>query len=246
MAGKGNFGKSKLTPDQWLEIERRYRSGGQSIGGIASEFKVSKTAIIKKAKAMGWERDRVEARNTVRAVVGQLVTGGLVITDEDIISAAAVQAHVTREHREGTSRLRSLVTDLTDELSIYLALIRDLRQTPPAILDDGRIDQEDDRYKKAKLMLAVMGNPIDGAKALAQALRHLIIADRLIHGIDTVPGGSADPDEAAIVLAKLRSWDKSVAEEMAKRPYLLAKPAPPPAGSNGHAKPNGHANGHAH
>jgi hypothetical protein len=163
-------------------------------------------------------------RRPVRRIAQEPIAGKTLITDMDIVAAATVQADVTREHRAATRRLRELVTDLADELSIFVALIRDLRQNPPAVTEGGDIDISDDRLRKAKLMLSIMGNPIDGAKNLAQAVHRLVVTDRLVYGIEILAGATNDPDQAA--LAKIKEWDKHIAAEMAKRPYLLAKPTP--------------------
>src|SRR6266404_3980451 len=181
------------------------------------------------ATRRGWKRERKETKPAARRIVQESLAANILITDLDIQAAAAVQADVTREHRAATRRLRELVTDLADELSIYLALIRDLRQNPPTLTEDGDIDIKDDRMRMAKLMLTIMGNPVDGAKSLAQTIHRLVITDCLIYGIDGSGRATKNPDQAA--LAKLREWDKHMAEEMARRPYLLGKPTPP-AGSS--------------
>lgn len=90
---------------------------------------------------------------------------------------------------------------------------------------------------------------LEGSKIAAQltnALRRLVLTDRLIFGI-AVGKGDGDPNQQAERLAMAIAWDEHVSTEAAKRPYLLGKPKPP-AGTNGHTlngKANGHANGHA-
>ncbi len=67
----------RLPRDTWEEI-RALRESGESFGALAREYGVSKTAVLKKAKAEGWA-DGGDASSLVRtraiAMVAGMVSG---------------------------------------------------------------------------------------------------------------------------------------------------------------------------
>ena len=126
------------------------------------------------------------------------------------------------------------------ELAHYVALMRASRA-------DALTHAVDDRGAfEPPMPLLIL---LEGAKISAQltnAIRRLVLTDRLIFGI-AQGKHDGNPDQQAERLAMAIAWDEHVQQEAAKRPYLLGKPKPP-AGTNGHTlngKGNGHANGHA-
>jgi hypothetical protein len=123
-----------------------------------------------------------------------------------------------------------------EELSHYVALMRANRADAITHTVD-----EQGKYEPPMPLLILL----EGAKIAAQltnAIRRLVMTDRLIFGIAADPA-AGNPDQQAERLAMAIAWDEHVATEAAKRPYLLGKPKPP-AGTNGHTL-NGHSNGHA-
>lgn len=102
-------------PD-WEVIERAYRAGALSIRTIVDRNGVSDTAIRKKAKALGWERDlskqvRKEVRNKlVRGEVREDQCANLERDAEIIEEAAEEGARVVRSHRRDIRTAANLET----------------------------------------------------------------------------------------------------------------------------------------
>ena len=107
----------------WERVENEYRAGLLSVREIAANEGVSHTAINKKAKAEGWERDlsakikaKAEALVSKREVSAE-VSAERVATDRAIIEAnAEVIANVRLAHRKDIGRSRSLAMELLAEL----------------------------------------------------------------------------------------------------------------------------------
>ena len=112
----------KRTTD-WERIEADYRAGLLSVREIAATQGVSHTAINKRAKAEGWDRDlsakikaKAEALVSKREVSAQVSTDRAE-TDRAIIEAnAEVIANVRLAHRKDIGRARTLAMSLLAEL----------------------------------------------------------------------------------------------------------------------------------
>lgn len=107
----------------WEALEVDYRAGITSIRELARQYDVSDTAIRKKAKADGWERDLTEKvhervrSKLVRAEVRALNTREPVRTDAEIIEAAAETAvQVVQIHRRDVRNGRLICAALFAEL----------------------------------------------------------------------------------------------------------------------------------
>lgn len=110
---------SKRKAYDWEAIEREYRAGQLSIKEVARRYGCSDTAIRKKAKKLGWERDLASAiRDKVRnKLVREEVRGGNVSEPELIEQAAERGAQVVLTHRKDINRLRDLEAAFLEELS---------------------------------------------------------------------------------------------------------------------------------
>lgn len=121
-------------PD-WEAIEREYRGGQLSLREIGRLYNVSDTAIRKKAKAEGWERDLTEkVRQSVRAKLvrdvgsqdGSQPGSQGQRADNPESDRAAVEAfalrgvEVVRSHRKSLSQLNALADILADRLAQHL------------------------------------------------------------------------------------------------------------------------------
>ena len=112
----------KRTTD-WERIAADYRAGLLSVREIAATQGVSHTAINKRAKAEGWDRDlsakikaKAEALVSKREVSAQVSTDRAE-TDRAIIEAnAEVIANVRLAHRKDIGRARTLAMSLLAEL----------------------------------------------------------------------------------------------------------------------------------
>lgn len=123
----------------WEAIERAYRAGALSIRTIADRDGVSDTAILKKAKALGWERDlseqvRKEVRN--KLVRGEVRDDQCANPERDaeiIDETAAEGAQVVCSHRRDIRKATNLANLLMDDL---LQTIQKREEIEDAIIED--------------------------------------------------------------------------------------------------------------
>lgn len=122
------------TPD-WEAIESAYRAGLLSVREIGSQQGVTHTAINKRAKKEGWERDlkakikaKAEALVSKREVSKQVSTEKMVSERQLIEANAEVIATVRMEHRGDIRRARNIANSLFDELEAECADVAALQQ----------------------------------------------------------------------------------------------------------------------
>lgn len=190
-------------PD-WEAIERAYRAGALSIRAIAERQGVSDTAIRKRAKAGGWERDLSEQ---VRKEVRNKLVRGEVRDDQpanpendaEIIEEAAQEgATVVRSHRRDIRKATNLADLLMDDL---LLTIRKREEIEDAIEDETR---EDKNGMRRASMLAAVALP-SNAKTLFQlssAMKNLQILERQAFGLDD-KDTPTDSDELSKLMDEL-------------------------------------------
>lgn len=190
-------------PD-WEVIERAYRAGALSIRTIADRNGVSDTAIRKKAKALGWERDlsdqvRKEVRNKlVRGEVRNDQGANRELDAEIIEEAAEEGAQVVRSHRRDIRKATNLANLLMNDL---LMTIQRREEIEDAIEDE---TAEDSNGMRRASMLAAVGLP-SNAKTLFQlssAMKNLQVLDRTAFGLDDKEQ-SKDADELSQLMDEL-------------------------------------------
>ncbi|HEF4749739.1 TPA: hypothetical protein SAO13_003744 [Burkholderia multivorans] len=208
---------NKAAPD-WERIEADYRAGVLSVREIAAAQGISHTAINKRAKAEGWERDlskRIQAKADAlvsRREVSSAVSTETSIPDRVIVEAnAEVIARIRLAHRGDIARSRKVAMSLLDELEQQTGNL-DLFEQLGELLrspDDKGIDKLNDLYQK------VISTPtrIDGMKKLAETLKTLIGLEREAYNIGPDGGsggsngaplaGATDAIEAAKIYAQL-------------------------------------------
>jgi hypothetical protein len=172
-------------PD-WEAIERAFRAGALSIRTIADRHGVSDTAIRKRAKAGGWERDlseqvRKEVRN--KLVRGEVRADQCANHEQDaeIIEEAAEEgATVVRSHRRDIRKATNLANLLMDDLLTTISKREEIEDS---------IDAEtanDTNGMRRATMLAAVGLP-SNAKTLFQlssAMKNLQVLERTAYGLD--------------------------------------------------------------
>ncbi|AFC85906.1 hypothetical protein [Frateuria aurantia] len=180
--------KSTKPATDWERIEADYRAGVLSIREIAGNHGITDTAIRKRAKAHGWERDlaekiRAKAESKVRSaeVRTQVRTEGA-ISDRELIEAnAEVIANVRMAHRQDIGRARSLAMSLLAELESqthHLDMVDQLR--------DLVVNSEDGIDAKLLTMFqAVTSLPgrTKTMKELADSLQKLVTLERDAYGL---------------------------------------------------------------
>lgn len=166
----------------WEGIERDYRPGLLSIREVAKLHNVSDTAIRKRAKAEGWERDltaRVAEKvrtELVRAEVRKEHSANPQTEQEIVDSAAAQVVQVVRSHRGNIKRMNDIALSLLEELDeqtinreLYAELGEMLRSE-----DDKGQDKRNDLYQK----IIAGSSRVDSMKKLSETLKNLIGLER--------------------------------------------------------------------
>lgn len=177
--------QDKTAPD-WERIEADYRAGLLSIREIAAACGVSHTAIQKRAKAQGWERDlqaKIKAKAdalVAKAEVAKSVATETLATERVLVEAnAQVIADVRVSHRRDIARNRALVMKLMEELEIQTDNLGLLEQLEAAL---AREDGPEGLLKAFQRVTSTSGR-IDSAKKLAEAMKVLVTMEREAYGI---------------------------------------------------------------
>ncbi|WP_145532058.1 hypothetical protein [Yersinia kristensenii] len=183
-------------PD-WEKIEAEYRAGLFSVREIATRQSISHTAINKRAKAEGWERDlnaKIKAKADAivsKREVSKQVSTEKVISERQLIEAnAEVIANVRMEHRGDIRRAREITNALFDELGAECADIEALRKLGELMLqpDENRRDRLNEVYQS----IIALPERVKSVKALSDALKNLISLERQAYNLDEA---AKDPDD---------------------------------------------------
>lgn len=188
--------EEKATTD-WERIEFDYRAGVLSIREIAEARGCSHTAINKRAKKEGWERDlqakiRAKADALVsKREVSKIVSTEKAETERGLVDAnAQVIADIRMNHRRDIRRSRELCLSLLDEVEQQTTK-HDLFEELGELLrnpDDKGQDKRNDLYQR----VISSGSRISSMKQLADTLRVLVSLEREAYGI---MDGGARTDE---------------------------------------------------
>ena len=180
------------SPD-WEAIELAYRAGLLSIREIASQHGITHTAINKRAKKEGWERDlkakikaKADALVSKREVSRQVSTERMVSERQLIEANAEVIATVRMEHRGDISRARNIANSLFDELESKCTDVAALQQ-----LGDLMFEPDDKGYDKlSEIYHKVISMPgrVKSMKDLSDTLKTLIGLERQAYDIDGPAG----------------------------------------------------------
>lgn len=178
----------KTTPD-WERIEQLYRAGVLSVREIGGACGVSHTAINKRAKSAGWERNlkaKIQAKADAlvsRAEVSTEVSKETLATERGIVEAnAQVIANIRISHRTDIGRYRKLANSLLEELE-GLTDNRDLFDQLGDLLrseDDNGQDKLNDLYQK----VISLPSRTKTLKDLGDTLKVLIALERQAYSID--------------------------------------------------------------
>lgn len=188
-------------PD-WERIEQLYRAGVLSVREIAASCGVSHTAIQKKAKALGWERDlrakiTAKAESLVaKAEVATQVATDAVETERGIVDAnAKVIADIRIAHRTDIGRSRRLANKLLEELEA----ITDENGTLRELIDQLRDDEGPASLLEAAQKMASLPGRSKIIKELSDTLKNLILLERQAYSLDTLPDGGDGADASLII-----------------------------------------------
>lgn len=179
---------TRATAD-WEGIERLYRAGLLSIREIGKIHDVSDTAIRKRAKEQGWQRDltakvQQKAReDLVRSAVRTAHAREDVRTERSIIEEAALTVvTVVREHRSSIATGRNIVAVLAQQL-LDAAGQRDELET---IIDE--VTAEDATSERRNKLAKAVSLPVHAATAreLSMALKNLVGLERQAFNVPDV------------------------------------------------------------
>lgn len=182
----------------WELIERDYRAGMLSIREIAKAHDISDTAIRKKAKAEGWERDlteKIQEKVRTELVRGPVRTANPQTEKEIVETAAATVVQVVRSHRKRITAQTELVDLLTHQLIGVAGKREDFEE---AIEEETAADKTGER--RAKLMKAIsLPTHASTAVNLANALKTLVGLERQAFNIQDEPERKNDSPLASLL-----------------------------------------------
>lgn len=177
----------------WEAIDREYAAGMLSVREIARRYSCSETAIRKRAKAEGWERDlTAKVQKEVRR---KLVREGVrtEASEKEIVEQASeTGVTIVRLHRKSVQKSQAIVENLLEQLSQF-AEVRD--EIEEDILEDTRgSDGKVDYPRRARMMKAVSLPSHSGVlRDLSLAQKNLIALERQAYNLN---GHSPDGDES--------------------------------------------------
>jgi hypothetical protein len=176
----------------WEAIEREYRAGQLSVTQIGRLYGCSHTAILKRAKKLGWSRNLAE--RVRQEVSARLVSDEVSATSirETVEAAAERVVHLVREHRRDIREGREAVNALFAELRESTRGRNDIEQAIEEAEGDGR---------RRAGMLRSTGLPARAgvAASLAIALKNLITCERNAFGLATgISDGGSDEGSAGL------------------------------------------------
>lgn len=180
----------------WERIEQLFRAGLLSVREIASACGVSHTAINKRAKAEGWERDlkakikaKADSLVSKREVSSKVSTEALA-TERGIVEAnAEVIADIRMAHRTDIGRSRRLANKLLDELEGLTDEQGTMKELIAQLKDSGDGEGPDmsDVLALASKM-ASLPSRTKTMKELAETLKTLILLERQAYDLDAKEG----------------------------------------------------------
>lgn len=197
-AAKAENGEPNKQPRKladWERIELDYRAGLLSVREVGAKHGISHTAISKRAKAEGWERDlnaKVKAKAdalVAKREVSKTVTTEKLATERQLIEATAqVIADVRMTQRGDIKRFRDIAMNMLAELEHETNNVDLFEQLGDMLRsdDDKGQDKRNDLYQK---VISSAGR-IDSLKKLADTLKTLVTLEREAYGLAT---GGADP-----------------------------------------------------
>lgn len=196
-------------PD-WERIEQLFRAGLLSVREIAAACGVSHTAINKRSKAEGWDRDlnakiKAKADSLVsKREVSTKVSTETLATERGIVEAnAEVIADIRMAHRTDIGRSRRLANKLLDELE---SLTDEQGTIKELIAQFKEGDHEDGDAMADVLALAqkmgALPSRTKTMKELAETLKTLVLLERQAYDLDNKSGGN-DADELSKMMDDL-------------------------------------------
>lgn len=185
----------------WEAIEVHYRAGLRSLKDIGKEFDVSDAAIIKRAKRDDWPRDlkaKIKAKADAKVSAAQVskeVSEKTRLTEAIVVEANAMaSARIQLTQRADVGRSRLLVMRLLAELEHHTE-DGDVFQQLQELVSGESEDEPTDRSRKlheAYQRAMSLSSRTKTMKDLADALKTLVMLERLVYGIDGIEPDAVD------------------------------------------------------
>lgn len=181
----------------WERVEQLFRAGLLSVREIAATCGVSHTAINKRARNAGWERDlkaKIQAKADAlvsKAEVSSKVSTEALATERGIVEAnAQVIADIRITHRTDIGRSRRLAIKLLDELES----VTDNRQLFEELGELMRSEDDKGQDRRNDLYMKVIELPTrtKTMKDLGETLKNLVALERQAYSINDE---AAPPDD---------------------------------------------------
>ena len=189
-------------PTDWERIESDFRAGLLSVREIAATHGISHTAINKRARGEGWDRDlsakikaKADALVSKREVSAEVSTQRAE-TDRAIIEAnAEVIANIRLTHRKDIGRARKLAMSLLEEIEAQTG-------NPEALSVLGELIDTESNAVPEKLMAAFhavtsLPGRTKTMKDLADTLHKLIGLEREAYNLGHQPNDAPPTPPAA-------------------------------------------------
>lgn len=182
------MGKKRNT--DWAAIELDYRAGVKSLRQMGAEYGVSESAIRKRGKNEGWQRDLLAL---IRMKADELVRESAVRSEyaenhaPDIVAAnTRHQAQIRLRHRLEIAKAMEIFEGLMYELEAVSSGVTDLERVIHGL-------EEGDSTTLAQQMQRLVTLParIAMVEKLTCALKVLIRLERVAYGIDDRHQGQA-------------------------------------------------------
>ena len=199
--------EAKKQSVDWELIEKDYRAGVKTVRQIAEQRGVSHTAINKKAKQFGWERDlekkiQVKAKNKVsRQSVSKVVSTETQLSDAQVVEVYAdVVASVDMIQREdlklaidnSRNQLKELVTlGMPDFQSVLEAIAEEYDESGPTANGGWKTDKTNELYR---YIISLAGR-VKMAKEIAASHGVYLPLQRKVFGLDTEKKSTGEFEE---------------------------------------------------
>jgi len=175
----------------WEMIESQYRAGILSLRAIGDQHGISQTAVHKKAKAEGWQRNlsdkvRTAAKEKLVREDGLHETGlhgGLRSSTNDketIEVAAQALVAVAREHRATIRSGRSIICSLLTELQE----VADNREEIEAAIEEETAGDRDSKRRNMMMKAVALPSRAGVMLNLSAALKNVIGLERQAFNMD--------------------------------------------------------------
>lgn len=179
---------SELQPIEWAAIEPHWKAGVRSIGSLAAEFNVAKSAIHRHFTSRGIPRDlSAKIRTQAQAKLDRVNAN---VAERAVIeSTATLIAGIQLAHRRDIAKARAMASKLFAELDWWLD-VPELAIKVEMLLNDPD-EPTLDRVRELVTFAAGFSQRSKSLRELSETMRVLVGMEREAFGLDTADGARA-------------------------------------------------------